>query len=169
MNKFKIVLAAAVVGLAVMPMSAKAADTDSATASATVAAPITVTKDTDLLFGDIAPTASAGVVTMTPAGSISSDANTELLGGTTSAASFDITGEASTAFTASVDATATLNGSGTAAGESMTVTLSNDVPGSPALDGSGVATINVGGALAVGANQVAGPYSGTFDVTVSYN
>lgn len=168
MNKFKMTLAAAVVGLAALPMTAKA-DSTSATASATVAAPITVAKTTDLLFGTIAPTASAGTITMTNAGAISADANTELLGGTTSAASFAVDGEASTAFSATVDASATLAGSGTAAGQSMTVTLTNDVPGSPTLDGSGDATINVGGGLAVGANQVAGPYSGTFNVTVSYN
>lgn len=168
MNKFKIAFAAALIGVAALPMAAKA-DSTTATASATVAAPITVTKDTDLLFGTIAPTASAGTITMTNAGSISADANTELLGGTTSAASFSIEGEASTAFTATIDSSATLNGSGTAAGESMSVSLTNDLPGSPALDGSGDATINVGGALSVGANQVAGPYSGTFSVTVSYN
>lgn len=168
MNKFKIVLAAAVVGLAALPMTVKA-DSATATSSATVSAPITVAKTTDLLFGNIAPTASAGVITMTNGGSISSDANTELLGGTTSAAAFAVAGESSTTFSATVDATATLAGSGTAAGQSMTVTLSNDVPGTPTLDGSGDATINVGGALAVGANQLAGPYSGTFDVTVSYN
>ena len=37
------------------------------------------------------------------------------------------------------------------------------------LDGTGSATFNVGAALQIGANQPAGLYTGSFNVTVSYN
>jgi len=47
----------------------------------------------------------------------------------------------------------------------MIVTLTD--PGSGTLTG-GTDTFNVGGTLAVGANQTAGSYSGTYSVAVNY-
>lgn len=60
-----------------------------------------------------------------------------------------------------MDATSSLTGPGTA----MTATLGNDAPSNLT---AGSATINVSSSLAVGANQTAGAYSGTFAITVNY-
>ena len=166
MNKFYIALAAAVVGIAALPLAAKAAET-TASASATIVTPLTITKNSDLSFGSLSPSAIAGTVTMTVGGTRTGDANVELIpGGTITAAEFAVAGEGTATFSSTIDSTATLNGSGTAAGNTMTTTLVNNAPSGLT---AGAATINVGGVLAVGVNQVAGPYSGTFNVTVAYN
>ena len=83
------------------------------------------------------------------------------LGGSPSQGIFSVTGEGTSAFTTTMDATSSLTGPGTA----MTATLGNDAPSNLT---AGSATINVSSSLAVGANQTAGAYSGTFAITVNY-
>jgi spore coat protein U-like protein len=164
-----VVFGAALIAAASASHRAEAADA-SATAAATIEAPIGISKTSDLEFGAIAPTSSAGTVTVTTAGARSGDANVSLLSGDTpSAATFSVSGAANAAYSVTVPGSATLSAQGSSGGADMTATLSDDAPVSPALDGSGAATINVGGALAVGADQAADTYSGTFTVTVAYN
>ncbi len=162
--KIKALLAAGAMAAFVAAPFAANADSASATASATVAAPLTISKQADLSFGVIAPTGAPGTVTISTAGARTSSAVDLLSGGSTSAASFDIAGEGTSSYSITIPATATLTGSG----DDMIATLSDDAPGSPALSG-GAATVNIGAELAVGASQAAGAYSGTFSVTVSYN
>lgn len=169
MNVKKIVLVAAVFAIMGSPAVVKAADA-TASAAATIAAPIAISKVSDLEFGLIAPTASAGTVTVSTAGARTGDANVDLLSGDTeSAASFSVSGAADQTFSLVVPATATLSATGSSGGSPMTATLSDDASGTPTLDGTGAATVNVGAALAVGADQAADAYSGSFTVTVSYN
>ncbi|WNK01090.1 DUF4402 domain-containing protein [Thalassospiraceae bacterium LMO-JJ14] len=161
----KILAVAALVAMFAAPASVKAAS-DTASASATIAAAVTVTKVSDLEFGLISPTGTAGTVTISDAGARTGDANVVLQSGTTpSQASFNVSGSASQAITVTIPSTAVLTGSGT----DMTATLSQTEAGSQTLDGSGAFTVDVGATLAVGANQGAGAYSGSFDVTVVYN
>jgi len=160
-----IVLAAALVAFAIAPNAAKAAS-GTASASATIAAAVTISKTSDLQFGLISPTGTAGTVTVSNAGARTGDANVVLQSGATATqASFLVAGAASQAVTITIPSTATL----TSGGDTMTATLDQTTGGSQTLDGSGNYSINVGGVLAVGATQAAGSYSGTFDVTVVYN
>lgn len=163
MNKFKIVLAAAAIGFIAAPMSANAADA-TGDATATIVAPLAISKTTDLGYGTVSPSATAGTVTMTVGGTRTGDANVELLSTDTgSAALFAVTGEGTSTFSTTVDATVTMNGPSSA---TMSSTLVENAP--TALTG-GTAAINVGGVLSVGANQTAGAYTGTFNITVAYN
>jgi len=160
-----ILTAAALVAIVAAPASVKAAS-DTATASATIAAAVTVTKTSDLEFGLISPTASAGTVTISDAGARTGDANVILQAGDTpSQASFTVGGANSQAIAVTIPASATLTGPGT----DMTATLSQTDAGAQTLDGSGAFTVDVGAVLGVAANQTAGAYSGSFNVTVIYN
>ena len=162
--KFKALLVAGAMTAFVAAPFAANADSATASASATVAAPLTISKQADLSFGVIAPTGSAGTVTISTAGARTSSGVDLLSGGTTSAASFDIAGEGNSSYSITIPTSATLTGPG----DDMTATLSDDAPGSPALS-AGAATVNIGAELAVGASQVAGAYTGSFTVTVAYN
>jgi spore coat protein U-like protein len=52
----------------------------------------------------------------------------------------------------------------------MTVNAFTSTPsGTGTFNSGGTATLNIGATLAVGANQTAGSYTGTFSVTVDYN
>lgn len=163
--KFKaLLIAGATAAVVVSPLAAKA-DSASASASATISAPLTISKTADLSFGVIAPSASQGTVTISNAGS-RTGSNVDLLsGGTASAASFSISGQSNASYSISIPGNATL----TSGANGMTATLTSDAPTTPSLNGSGQATVNVGGELGVGANQAAGSYTGTFSVTVAYN
>ena len=90
-----------------------------------------------------------------------------------SAASFTIGGSANASFSVSVtddDLThtdlATVMALATAHGDDTTT---EDSLATYALDGTGAATIYVGGTLSVAAAQKAGAYSGTVTVDVAYN
>ncbi len=160
-----ILTVAALAAIVVTPASVKAAS-DTASASATIAAAVTVTKVSDLEFGLISPTGTAGTVTISDAGARTGDANVVLQAGDTpSQASFSVAGANSQAITVTIPSTAILTGTGT----DMTATLSQTDAGAQTLDGSGAFTVDVGATLAVGANQGAGAYSGSFNVTVVYN
>lgn len=160
-----VLTAAALVAMIAAPATVKAAS-DSATASATIAAAVTVTKVSDLEFGLISPTGTAGTVTVSNTGTRTGDANVVLQAGNTPAqASFNVSGAASQAITVTIPASATLTGAGT----DMVATLNQTEAGAQTLDGSGAFTVDVGASLAVGINQGAGAYTGSFDVTVVYN
>lgn len=160
-----IALAAAMVAFVAAPGAVKAAS-DSATASATIAAAVTITKQTDLEFGLISASGTAGTVTISNAGARTGDANVTLQSGSTpSQASFLVAGAASQAVTVTIPSTASLSGPGT----DMVATLNTTESGAQTLDGSGNFTIDVGAVLAVGATQTPGAYAGSFNVTVVYN
>ncbi len=169
MKKNNVLGAVALIAMIAIPGAAKAADA-TASAAATITAPIAISKTSDLEFGLIAPTTSAGTVTVSTTGTRTGDANVDLLSGDApTAASFAVSGEANQTFSLVVPASATLSATGGSGGADMTATLSDDAGATPTLDGSGASSVNVGAALAVGANQAADSYSGSFTVTVSYN
>lgn len=150
---------------------ANAAST-TATASATVIAPITINSTSNLVFGKISAVATPGTVTISPNGTRS--ATTVTGAGTSSAAAFQVNGEPGTAYTIDTSAsTANL----TSGSDTMALTLISDFTASAAtsgtqangtLDGTGKQTLYVGGTLAVGANQPAGSYTGSVSVLVTY-
>ena len=158
-------------GVSVMA-SAQNTATQSATASAKIVAPITLTKTTDLRFGTIATSNAPGTVSVgTTAG-----ATATASGGATMVASslaetgpavFTITGESDQTFSLNVKTGHVItlsNGSKT-----MNVTL--DIPDFTETKNTltgGTKPLIIGGSLAVGADQASGAYSNTFNVTVQY-
>jgi len=143
--------------------------TGTASAGANIITPISIVKVTDINFGDLVPSLSTAVtVVMDQSGTITSDAQYFLANSSTprTAASFTITGEAGHTYKINCPETIDLEGPG----DDMTLTFNPSL----AIDGSsltltgGTQTLNLGGSLALAANQTAGAYTGTFDVTVAY-
>ena len=138
----------------------------SATANVTanVVAPITLTKTSDLSFGDFTSDKASCTVAVSTADVQTITGNCASLGsGTVSAASFTVGGSGNRSFTTNVAATSANLSDG--AGRTMALTLQNNAPTHLT---NGAATIDVYGSLAVAANQAAGSYADTVTVTVSY-
>ncbi len=137
---------------------------DTANVTISITLPISISAGADLDFATMAPTGTAGTVTVTPA-SARSSVDVDLVGGTPSAASFDVTGDSGANYSVILPSSATL----TSGANTMTVdTFTDDTGPNPKLTG-GSDTFNVGATLNVGAAQAAGSYSGTFPVTVNYD
>ena len=80
---------------------------------------------------------------------------------------FSVTGQESQSFKVTLPADGVV--SIESGGNSMNITdFDHNLGETPALDGTGNATLNVGAVLNVGVTQAAGVYTGTFDVTVAY-
>ncbi len=168
-----VVASSAFAALALGATSAQAA-TGTGTATATILQQISVTSDRNLSFGAIAPGTSAGDVVVNNAGTRTScgvTASTGVCIGTTTSANFNISGSAGNTVAITLPAAATTftltNTTGTGA-ETMTLKSMTGSATTATLSASGAASFTMGGTLAVGANQVAGDYSGTFTVTVQY-
>jgi hypothetical protein len=162
-------------GLATIGMSAFAANTATANASATIVSPIAITKTSDLVFGKLAVGAVGGNVAISTADVVSiSGAGTTVSQppgstGNPAAAVFGVTGEAAFtyAITLPADGAVTISDG---ASHTMAVNAFVSNPGTTGtLSGGGSDTLKVGATLVVGNNQVPGTYTGTFSVTVAYN
>jgi hypothetical protein len=167
----KLLVATLVVG-AVGVMGGEAMAQSTATASgveanATIIAPIAISNSDALDFGDVVPGTSLGTVVMATAGTRSATGGTTLgsvnVGG---AADFTVTGADGYAYSITLPSSITLSDGGV---NTMSVdTFTSNPSGTGTLTG-GSQALAVGATLHVGANQVAGSYSGSFDVTVTYN
>ena len=126
-----------------------------ATANATsnVIAAISITKVSDLAFGNGPPGDAAKVVA---AGTVEDASN----------ASFTVAGQASTAFTLTLPATINMvNGANTIAVNTFT----SNAGTTPTIGAGGTFTLFVGATrAALGATQAVGAYTGTFTATVIY-
>ncbi|MBS0027752.1 DUF4402 domain-containing protein [Chitinophaga sp. 22321] len=171
MKKLSII---AFVSLALMAVSPRisAQETASATATATIVTPISIVKDVDMNFGNVAVQSTAGgTVVLTPAGVRSRTGGVTLPStatGTVTAASFTVTGTGSYSYSITLPSTALTITSGS---NTMTVTNFVSNPTGVGTLTAGTQTLTVGATLNVSAAQAAGTYvSGTpFDVTVNYN
>jgi hypothetical protein len=160
--------------LLVVPLPALAAPGGSATmtgtASATIITPISIVATAPLSFGVMAQPTAAGTVTVSTAGVVTTGGgmvgNTAIAQGSAGpqAGKFRVSGEPGRQFFVTLPLVATVNRSG---GGAMTITLFTV----GALTGSPVGTlvIAVGGTLAVGGGQPIGTYSGSYQITASYN
>ena len=140
-------------------------------ATATVAAPIAITKVTDMSFGNITvQSGTGGTVILAPAGTRTKTGGVSLPAttGTVTAASFTVTGETGYTYSITLPTGATTITSGS---NNMSIDTWTSNPTSPGTLTSGTSTLNVGATLTVDAGQAAGTYtSGTpFTVTVNYN
>ena len=147
--------------------------TATAAASANVIAPISMIKNVDMNFGNIAVSMSTGgTVSLVPSGTRSTGGaggvTLPATSGTVAAASFTVSGNASYTYAISLTATVTIT-NGT---QSMTVNGFSSIPSSTgALSTGGTQTINVGAVLNVSAGQNSGSYTNSsgVPVTVNYN
>ena len=142
--------------------------TAAANADANIITPISILKVNDINFGDLVPSATTAVtVVMDQTGSITSDAQYFLANSSTprTAASFTISGEAGHAYKINCPTTIALEGPG----DDMTLTFNPSLAiGTSLILTGGTQTLNLGGSLALAANQTAGAYSAEFNVTVAY-
>ena len=139
-----------------------------ATAKAAIRRPVTITRLRDLDFGQLIATAAAGTAVIDPdLQARSTTGGVIAAGGTPQTAQFAITASANTVIQISRNALPVLTRSG--GGATMNVTLlSVDGPTTAIATTTGSFTINIGGELAVAANQAAGTYSGTFQINADY-
>jgi hypothetical protein len=136
---------------------------DTAQASATVVAPLTVTKVDDLVFGKVVqPTSGSGTATIAALSGATASLTglTAPSGQTTNPAKFTITGDATTTWTASVSTLSTLSDG---ASHTIPIVLSNStLTGSPA-------TVYVGGQITVASTDTPATYTGSITVSANYN
>ncbi len=158
--------------LACLATTVRGQETASATATATIVTPISIVKDVDMDFGNVAvQSTTAGTVVLSPAGNRTATGGVTLptAAGTVTAASFTVSGTASYTYTITLPSTPLTITSGA---NTMTVTtFTSDPTPTGTLAVGGTQTLNVGATLNVSAAQPAGTYvSATpFDVTVNYN
>lgn len=172
LRKFSLValVALAIGGLTALTASdanAQASDTQSANINALINNPIVLANTSDLEFGTITPSTVATTVIIDPTGTVNGASTAIGLGGVPTAAGFDVSGLSNQTYavTLPTNGTITLAGPGTA----MAVDDFLDDATGTISPGGGPDSFGVGATLTVGANQAAGAYTGSFDVTVSYN
>jgi hypothetical protein len=143
-----------------------------ATASLNISSPLTVSKNSDLVFGTVTrPSSGNGqVVIDAQNGNRNVTGNaTAVTGGdnpTPTRALFTVYGEANRNITVTVPSNMTMTRQG--GSETIPVTLNSSMGGGQ-VGSNGSATFGVGGQLTLSSSTVPGGYSGTFQVTVAYN
>ena len=166
------VLAIAVIALG-LSNSSFAQATATASASATIITPITIVKNTDMNFGNVAVSATlAGTVVLDPAGTRAAGGaggvTLPATIGSVAAASFTVSGQANYTYAITLPGAQTISSGGNV----MTVDNFSSVPSATGnLGGTGSQTLTVGATLNVNAGQAAGTYSNAtgVPVTVNYN
>lgn len=150
--------------IAALAMNASAANAASTTgmAKAKILRQITLTNTSDLQYATVISGATASTVVVSTAGAATCGSGLTCTG-TTTAANFNIAGTSGAVVLVGGDLSVTLNGS---LGGTMTSSLSYSAS-NVTLSATG-GSFQVGGTLSVGANQTAGDYSGTFNVTANY-
>ena len=164
---------AATVVLAGFATSSFAQATATASASANIITPISIVKNIDMNFGNVAVSGSlAGTVVLSPAGGrTTGGAGGVTLPstiGTVAAASFTVSGQASYTYAITLPSSCTIT-DGT---NNMTVNAFTSTPSSTGtLSSGGVQTLTVGATLNVSAAQHANAYTNAtgVPVTVNYN
>ncbi|MBK8376196.1 DUF4402 domain-containing protein [Sphingorhabdus sp.] len=165
LNKIKFAFAMSAVAAA-MGSTAAYADTETATATATILQAVEVTVDNGIDFGTIAASAAGGTVTLPNASNTRTCTGVVCIG-TASRAAFHV----SNANDGSVIAISVGNPQAlTGPGAPMTLSAlsMSDADGLITFDSAALETVYVGGQLSIGANQTAGVYNGSFDVTAEY-
>jgi hypothetical protein len=142
-----------------------------ATSGATIVAPISIVKDIDLNFGNVAVSTANGTVvlatggTRTPTGGVTLPKSDV---GTVAAASFTIGGQDN--YTYSIELpTAEIMLKGVTEANTMTLTNVVSDPATTGTLATGAQTLLVGGTLNVAGSQPADVYSNTTGLTVTVN
>jgi hypothetical protein len=147
--------------------------TETATATATIITPLTLTNAGDMNFGNITATSAGGTVVLAPAGTrLATGVQLPGTSASVSAASFAVEGEAGYAYTVTLPTgthtlTETVGGTATM----LVGTFTSNAGSTPSLDVDGAGSFSVGATLTIGANQLSGTYTNAlgFTVAVAYN
>jgi len=137
--------------------------TDNGVATAEIVSPIAIAHDAgaELSFGTFA-TGTGGTVVVTQGGAGSATGDVLLVAGSSETAdSFTVTGDANRGFSISA-------GNGSVSNGTDSMSFVTDVLASDTLDGTGTATVSVGGTLTVAGTESTGLYTGSYSVTVDY-
>jgi len=139
----------------------------SAEGSITLGSNLRMEKISDLNFGDIVSQSTGGSVRLNPSdGSVSSVSGNFHLMGSSSAAIFEILGIVGQSFLIAPGSYPTQITLTNDQGNTMTVNSFQIIPLSGSLNNIGSALIRIGGTLNIGANQPAGNYINTTDLTI---
>lgn len=170
---FKLTLLASIAMCGAFAAAPAFSASTTATATAEVITPISITKATDLVFGSFAAGAG-GTITVNTAGVRAAVGAVGLSGATPAAASFDIAGQAGMGYAITVTSDAKL----TSGANTMDLAVFSDLTAAGATSGSvatgllnagGTQKLYVGGTLTVSGTQAGGSYSGSINAEVAYN
>ncbi|MCI0507138.1 MAG: DUF4402 domain-containing protein [Gammaproteobacteria bacterium] len=171
-------------GTAILMMGAVSSQVHAASAStsasANVVAPITITQNTALDFGTLIPDTAVQTVAVTAAGAISASGAVTLVGGH-AAGNFTVQGTAGESYVITDPGVVVITaGANTMNVDTWIFTTADCIEATAAACGGGATvipgvapalgsdTMTVGATLHVGANQAAGAYTATFNMTVNY-
>lgn len=133
------------------------------TASVEIRQPVAVSQQSGLDFG-VLSVDQADVITLSPAGDVTTQNGANIVSGSTSPASFQVAGTAGSAISISFT-DGTLSG----AGQPMQVNnFTHDAGAGVQLDETGSLTFAVGADLSINDGQAPGQYDGTYQVSVNY-
>jgi hypothetical protein len=134
-----------------------------AQAGATIIAPMTITKNVDLNFGNIASGSAAGSVVLSTSGDRTAlNVTLPSVPGTVSAAAFTVAGLVGANYKINLPTSITISNGTT------TMTIDEFEENANKVLAAGTETFNVGATINLAANQAAGSYTGSFAVTVDY-
>jgi hypothetical protein len=143
-----------------------------ANVSANIVHPISIAKDVDMSFGNVAVNTSSGTVILNPAGSRSATNGVTLPAdaGNVSAASFTVSGEVGYTYSITLPGNS-ITLSRLSGSETMTVDGWTSSPSNSGVLTDGSETLNIGATLYVTGSQVPGVYSSNSPllITVNYN
>lgn len=155
-------------GLVMSPATSAVGASTTGTSNATIVAPLAINVINPFLaFGQVVPSGTPGTVIITANGGSTTRSTTggaTVLPGPFGASVFFVTGETGSPVTVVLPVSAIVN----AGPNTMTVDAFQSSPPSPYNQPASGQFLSVGGTLHVAANQVAGLYSGTFEVSVNY-
>jgi hypothetical protein len=162
LNKTKVALLGAMAVVAMASTGAQAA-TQSADARAQIVAAVQIAQNDILDFGVIASGAAAGTVTLPNSSNVRTcSAGLTCAGTAALRGRFTVTAASGNVVVLTVPATASV----ASGGNTMSIALSPSVTSFTA--GAAPTVFFVGGALSVAANQAAGTYTGTYNVSADY-
>jgi len=141
--------------------------TASASASATILGPLTLTHTDNLVFGTLVPTAAAGTVVLTPGGTATGTGVTVTAIVTPTAAKYTAGGTANRTYAITLpanDVVTIVSGGNNMKVQDFTCSIASGDLGAGASQ-----DFTVGATLEVGASQAAGSYTGTYNVKIDYN
>lgn len=150
----------------VIPFASNAA-TVNATVDAQISTNATLAASTGMVFGDMTAGNLGGTVVLDPDGRRVSTGTVSLnRASVSSPATISLSGTPNGLYTIILPSSVVLNDGGA---NNMIVTDFRSFPDTGGqLNGSGIATVKVGGTLNVGANQGFGSYSGSMTVVINY-
>ena len=148
---------------------AQGAATGTGTGTVSIVRPIAITSTATLQFGKFVQPTAAATVTISTAGAQGFSGVTTVGSQTFSAASFLVTGDGAAVFSVSSPGTFSMsNGASATIAATDTASIATGTLSSTT-GNVGSLTFAVGGGLSLTASQAIGSYTGTFNVTVTYN